>query len=81
MKTLRPYQRDALNNLKNGNVLVGGTGAGKSLVGLAYYYERILKGSMIDPFIDLEENIPLYIITTAKKETIKTGKEKHPILK
>lgn len=48
------HQRNALRKLNNGNVLVGGTGSGKSLTALSYYAKEGL-------------TTPLYIITTAKK--------------
>lgn len=53
------HQKDALTKLKNGSVLVGGTGSGKSLTALAYYKE-VLEGSS-------ESSMPLYILTTAAK--------------
>lgn len=53
------HQRKALGKLRNGSVLVGGTGSGKSLTGLSYYL-KVLGDSVESP-------IPLYIITTAKK--------------
>lgn len=48
------HQKKALDKLKKGSVLVGGTGSGKSLTALSYYLKE---GSAA----------PLYIITTAKK--------------
>ena len=53
------HQKKALNKLRHGSVLVGGTGSGKSLVALSYYLE--IGG------LDGEPPIPLYIITTAMK--------------
>lgn len=35
---LYDYQQDALNRMKNGCILCGGVGSGKSRTGLAYYY-------------------------------------------
>lgn len=66
MKTPWPHQRTAIDSLKNGSVLVGGTGSGKSLVALGYYYERVLGGSM-DPPEPPRKSIPVVIITTARK--------------
>lgn len=37
--TLRDYQNDALNNMRNGCILNGGTGSGKSRTSLAYYFD------------------------------------------
>ena len=61
-----PHQRNAVNELRNGNILVGGTGTGKSLVGLVYYIEKILHGS-IEPLHIPNVGVDLYIITTPKK--------------
>ena len=59
---LDPYQLDAVDQMKNGCILCGKVGSGKSRTALAYYerdFCNILK----------ERNLamPLYIITTAKK--------------
>lgn len=35
---LYDYQREALGRMKNGCILCGGVGSGKSRTGLAYYY-------------------------------------------
>jgi hypothetical protein len=66
MKKLWTHQLDAVKKLQNGSVLVGGTGAGKSLVALTYFYEKELGGS-IDPPKLPTESINLYVITTPKK--------------
>ena len=36
--TLFDYQQKAINNMKNGCILCGGVGSGKSLTALSYYY-------------------------------------------
>lgn len=51
---LYDYQRDALNQLKSGDILFGMMGTGKSAVALAYYVQE-------------ESPKPVYVITTAKK--------------
>jgi hypothetical protein len=66
MKTLYPHQSKALSQLKNGNILVGGTGSGKTLVALSYYYTKIIGGSF-DPPIAPTGVCDLYVITTARK--------------
>ena len=59
MVKLFEHQEAALRKLHNGSILWGGTGSGKSITGLAYYYIRECD-SMRKPK-------PLYIITTARK--------------
>ena len=68
---LDKYQIDAVNKLRNGNILVGGVGSGKSLTAIAYYFT--LNGGSIDPYVPMDDIFmrPLYIITTAKKRDSK----------
>lgn len=56
--TLYDYQEDALKRLKNGNILCGKVGSGKSLTGLTYYMRN-------------HSDKDLYIITVAKKRNDK----------
>lgn len=51
---LYQYQLDAVDKLRSGSVLKGGVGSGKTLTSLFFYKKNY-------------SNIPLYIITTAKK--------------
>lgn len=37
---LRNYQLDAIENLKNGKILCGGVGSGKSRTSIGYYYKE-----------------------------------------
>ena len=64
---LRDYQMDAVNKMKNGCILNGGVGSGKSRTGLYYYFKE--QGGSIDPDYKPMKNKPrdLYIITTAMK--------------
>ena len=63
---LRDYQLDAVNNMRNGAILNGGVGSGKSRTGL-YYYFKEHGGSMIPRHVPMKNPKDLYIITTAKK--------------
>lgn len=55
---LYDYQREAVGRMKNGCILCGGVGSGKSRTTLAYY---ALKG----------KSKSLYVITTARKRDTK----------
>lgn len=64
---LRDYQMDAVNKMRNGCILNGGVGSGKSRTGL-YYYFKENGGAMIPNHIPMRDNPQdLYIITTAMK--------------
>jgi len=83
---LYDYQLDALNRMKNGCVLCGGVGSGKSITAVAYYY--LMNGGSMDWLKGLEEYYPmddppmdLVIITTARKrDTHEWDKELAPFL-
>ena len=63
---LYDYQMDAVNNMKNGCILNGGVGSGKSRTSLYYYFKE--QGGSIDPdYIPMKNPKDLYIITTARK--------------
>lgn len=64
---LYPYQLDAVKHMKNGCILNGGVGSGKSRTGLFYYFKE--QGGWIDDngYKKMENPKDLYIITTAMK--------------
>lgn len=64
------YQLKAISQMKNGSVLCGGVGSGKSLTALLYYILVDCKGhihSNNSSFEPMQKPRDLYIITTAKK--------------
>lgn len=76
---LKDYQLDAVRKMKNGCILNGGVGSGKSITSLGYYYLRnggdisFLKGK---GHKKMKTPKDLYIITTARKrDTMEWEKE------
>lgn len=66
--TLYDYQLDAVNRMKNGCILCGGVGSGKSRTSLAYYYVKNGGEIGTDEYIPMDDPPKdLYIITTARK--------------
>ena len=83
---LYDYQMKALDKMKNGCILCGGVGSGKSLTAIAYYYlqnggeKDFLVGDKYVPLDDLNVK-DLYIITTARKrDSLEWEKELVPFL-
>lgn len=66
---LRDYQEEAVRRMRNGCILCGGVGSGKSRTSLAYYYVRNGGELGTDEYVPMDDvNIKdLYIITTARK--------------
>lgn len=63
---LYDYQLDAVSRMKNGCILCGGVGSGKSRTAIAYYFTR--QGGELDPYVPMKPKPKdLYIITTARK--------------
>lgn len=68
---LYDYQLDAVNRMRNGCILCGGVGSGKSLTSLSYYYltqggnKKFLEGDKY--YYPMKKPRDLYIITTARK--------------
>lgn len=71
MINLYDHQKQAIEKLKPGSVLVGGVGSGKTLTALVYFFEKVCHGKT--PKTDSNTYSPrliekdLYVITTAKK--------------
>lgn len=63
--SLRDYQIKAIENMKNGCILCGGVGSGKSRTSLGYYY--ICNGGNLNSGCRMVNPKDLYIITTARK--------------
>lgn len=67
MPFLYDYQMDAVKRMRNGSILNGGVGSGKSRTGL-YYYFKENGGSFVDKdYVPMKKPKDLYIITTAMK--------------
>lgn len=62
---LKDHQKSALERMRNGCILNGDVGSGKSITGLAYYHIR--EGGTVEPFTPMKKPRDLYIITEAKK--------------
>lgn len=81
--SLRDYQMDAVKRMKNGCILCGGVGSGKSRTALAYYYKQNGGELGTDEYVpmgDLDIK-DLYIITTARKrDTFEWEGELSPFL-
>ena len=76
---LYPHQEKALKQLKNGSILCGGVGSGKSRTAIAYFYKQ-QGGDLNSPGL-LNDPKNLYIITTARKrDTREWDKELIPFL-
>ena len=85
MLKLYDYQLDAVHRMKNGCILQGKVGSGKSITAISYYYleqggdESSLCGEEYIPMNDPPKD--LYIITTARKrDTFEWEKELSPFL-
>ena len=79
--SLYDYQLDAVNRMKNGCILCGGVGSGKSRTALAYYYKE--QGGEIgtNRYIPMQNPRDLYIITTARKRDTKEWQEEFGIFR
>lgn len=72
---LYPHQGKAIKKLKNGSILWGRVGSGKSLAAIAYYFTNVCGGTIPigghGKFSEMKNPKDLYIITTAKKRDAK----------
>ena len=79
---LRDYQADAVKRMKNGCILNGGVGSGKSRTGLYYYFKE--QGGSIEcdgTYHKMKNPKDLYIITTAmKRNSLEWESEMIPFL-
>lgn len=76
---LYDYQHEAIKQMKNGCILCGGVGSGKSRTSLAYYFTQ--QGGGLDPYKLMKKPKDLYIITTARKrDTLEWEGELVPFL-
>ena len=78
---LYDYQYEAVKNMKNGCILNGGVGSGKSRTALYYYFTKC--GGVIDShkYKAMTKPKSLYIITTARKrDTLEWEGELAPFL-
>ena len=78
---LYDYQLDAIKRMKNGCILCGGVGSGKSRTALGYYFTR--NGGKVDSdrYIPMKRPKDLYIITTAhKRDTLEWDGDMAPFL-
>ena len=77
---LRDYQEEAVKQMKDGCILCGGVGSGKSRTSLAYYF-RECGGDWKNGYSPMTHPRDLYIITTARKrDTLEWEGELVPFL-
>lgn len=69
--SLYDYQLDAVTRMRNGCILCGGVGSGKSRTSLAYYYKE--QGGILGTknYARMKNPRDLYVITTARKRDTK----------
>ena len=82
--SLYDHQKDAIKRLKNGSILCGGVGSGKSRTALCYYILKECGGSFPvnneGSFRKMSKPKDLYIITTARKrDTLEWEDEMSPL--
>ena len=78
MFALKDFQIEAVKKMKNGCILNGGVGSGKSLTSLGYYYLRNggkMSFLQVKGHSKMKNPKDLYIITTARKRDTKEWEE------
>ena len=60
----------AINKMRNGCILCGGVGSGKSRTSLAYFYTLYGGKLNTDEYVRMKNPCDLYIITTARKRDL-----------
>ena len=69
---LRDYQLDAIKRMRNGCILCGGVGSGKSRTSIGVYYKKQGGDLYSDEYVPMNDPPQdLYIITTARKRDTK----------
>lgn len=68
---LYDYQIEAIDRMRNGSILCGKVGSGKSRTALGYYFMKECGGSVIGEYIPMCKTVNLFIITTARKRDTK----------
>lgn len=81
MIELSEHQLEAISKMKNGCILCGDTGSGKSRTALGYYFKEN-NGCLIGEYIPMNDPpLDLYIVTTARKrDELDWVKEMAPFL-
>ena len=68
---LYDYQLEAIDKMKNGCILCGGVGSGKSRTALGYYF-KLNGGSIVGDYKPMQDPpFDLFVITTAHKRDLK----------
>ena len=69
--SLYDYQLKAIEQMRNGCILCGGVGSGKSRTSIAYYYKENGGALNTSSYVRMKKPKDLYIITTARKRDTK----------
>lgn len=72
------YQEEAINKMRNGCILCGGVGSGKSRTSIAYYFRECGGDWVNNTYKPMSKPKDLYIITTARKRDTKEWEKELP---